>query len=281
MIEGGDATTDVISKTELAGEDVARLAEEVVKSIAPEINTVNDQVEDVVDPGPEVKFKLVYNKQTYEIIMGEKQTVRALKDHIETLTQLPRSMQKLMYKGLLKDEGKTLAEIKVTKNCKMMLVGTTMTDLVAVTTKPTTSEIAQVAGPAVVTKEKLCKQKVHQKVLDKGKPDFAMEGKSGVKLPLPPTPLGGMLNKQGDKVRLTFKLEEDSLWIGTKARTDKVSMGSIKSVVSEAIEDSPEYHIMGIQLGPTEMSRYWLYWVPAQYVDAVKDTVMGKWQTFF
>jgi len=266
MIEGGDATTDVISKTELVGEDVARLAEEVVKSIAPEINTVNDQVEDVVDPGPEVKFKLVYNKQTYEIIMGEKQTVRALKDHIETLTQLPRSMQKLMYKGLLKDEGKTLAEIKVTKNCKMMLVGTTMTDLVAVTTKPTTSEIAQVAGPAVVTKEKLCKQKVHQKVLDKGKPDFAMEGKSGVK---------------GDKVRLTFKLEEDSLWIGTKARTDKVSMGSIKSVVSEAIEDSPEYHIMGIQLGPTEMSRYWLYWVPAQYVDAVKDTVMGKWQTFF
>lgn len=280
MIEEGNATSNVIDKTEIAGEDVAKIAEEVVKSIAPEINAINDQVEDVVDPGPEVKFKLVYNKQTYEIIMGEKQTVRALKDHIETLTQLPRSMQKLMYKGLLKDESKTLAEIKVTKNCKMMLVGTTMTDLVAVTTKPTTSEIAQATGPAV-TKEKLCKQKVHLKVLEKGKPDFAMEGKAGVKLPLPPAPLGGMLNKQGDKVRLTFKLEEDSLWIGTKARTDKVSMASIKSVVSEAIEDSPEYHIMGIQLGPTEMSRYWLYWVPAQYVDAVKDTVMGKWQTFF
>ena len=26
-----------------------------------------------MDPGTEVKFKLVYNKQSYEIIMGEKQ----------------------------------------------------------------------------------------------------------------------------------------------------------------------------------------------------------------
>ena len=37
----------------------------------------------------------------------------------------------------------------------------------------------------------------------------------------------------------------------------------------------------GIQLGPTELSIYWIYWVPAQYVDAVKDTILGKWQTFF
>ncbi|PRD23045.1 UNVERIFIED_CONTAM: Ubiquitin domain-containing protein UBFD1 [Trichonephila clavipes] len=36
----------------------------------------------------------------------------------------------------------------------------------------------------------------------------------------------------------------------------------------------------GIQLGTTEASRYWLYWVPAQYVDAIKDTILGKWQYF-
>ena len=33
---------------------------------------------------------------------------------------------------------------------------------------------------------------------------------------LPSTPLSGMLNKHGEKVRLTFKLETDELWIGTK-----------------------------------------------------------------
>ena len=57
-------------------------------------------------------------------------------------------------------------------------------------------------------------------------------------------------------------------------------MGSIKAVVSEAIVGSEEYHMMGIQLGPTEASRYWVYWVPAQYVDSIKDAVLGKWQHF-
>lgn len=33
---------------------------------------------------------------------------------------------------------------------------------------------------------------------------------------LPPAPLSGMYNKSGGKVRLTFKLEQDQLWIGTK-----------------------------------------------------------------
>lgn len=62
--------------------------------------------------------------------------------------------------------------------------------------------------------------------------------------PLPEFPLAGMLNKSGGKVRLTFKLEQDQLWIGTKDRTDKIPMNSIKGVHSEPIHDHPEYHIM-------------------------------------
>ena len=26
--------------------------------------------------------------------------------------------------------------------------------------------------------------------------------------------------------------------------------------------------------------RYWIYWVPAQYVDAIKDAILGKFQFF-
>ena len=62
--------------------------------------------------------------------------------------------------------------------------------------------------------------------------------------PLPPTPLSGMLNRTGGKVRLTFKLECDQLWIGTKERTEKVAMSSVKAVVSEPIAGHEEYHIM-------------------------------------
>ena len=93
-------------------------------------------------------------------------------------------------------------------------------------------------------------------------------------------PLSGMYNKSGGKVRLTFKLEQDQLWIGTKERTEKLPMGSIKNVVSEPIEGHEDYHMMAFQLGPTEASYYWVYWVPTQYVDAIKDTVLGKWQYF-
>lgn len=53
-----------------------------------------------------------------------------------------------------------------------------------------------------------------------------------------------MLNKHGGKVRLTFKLESDQLWLSTKERTEKLPMGSIKSVISEPIENHEEYHVM-------------------------------------
>lgn len=33
---------------------------------------------------------------------------------------------------------------------------------------------------------------------------------------LPQTPISGMYNKNGGKTRLTFKLDQDELWIGTK-----------------------------------------------------------------
>jgi hypothetical protein len=62
--------------------------------------------------------------------------------------------------------------------------------------------------------------------------------------PLPQVPLSGMLNKQGKKVRLTFKLELDQIWIGTQQRTDKIPMTSIKGVVSEAIADHEQYHML-------------------------------------
>uniref|UniRef100_A0AAV2KDK2 UBFD1 PH-like C-terminal domain-containing protein n=1 Tax=Knipowitschia caucasica TaxID=637954 RepID=A0AAV2KDK2_KNICA len=61
---------------------------------------------------------------------------------------------------------------------------------------------------------------------------------------LPTVPLSGMFNKSGGKVRLTFKLEQDQLWIGTKERTEKVPMGSIKNVLSEPIEGHEDYHMM-------------------------------------
>ena len=37
-----------------------------------------------------------------------------------------------------------------------------------------------------------------------------------------------------------------------------------QTVVSEPIEGHEEYSMLALQLGPTEASRYWIYWVPNQ-----------------
>ncbi|CAL1676523.1 unnamed protein product [Lasius platythorax] len=179
--------------------------------------------------------------------------------------------------GLAKDD-QTLRNLGITKGAKVMIVGSKLDDVLAVSI-PTKQDLIDEAVSAV-SKEPLSQQKVHRKVLDKGIPEDVMPGILDSKEPLPEFPLAGMLNKSGGKVRLTFKLEQDQLWIGTKERTDKIPMNSIKGVHSEPIHDHPEYHIMAIQLGTTEASRYWIYWVPAQYISAIKDAILGKWCYF-
>ncbi|XP_054707042.1 ubiquitin domain-containing protein UBFD1-like [Uloborus diversus] len=224
-----------------------------------------------------VDFKMIFNKQKHDICFPLDETILELKKHFEALVGVPASMQKVMFKGLCKDE-RTLRDIGFTKGVKVMVVGSTLNDVLAVNTP--TEQDSKEEKAAASTKEPLCKQKMHKKILDRGVPEDALPGIKNAKDSLPPYPLSGMVNKSGGKVRLTFKLELDQVWIGTKERTDKIPMNSIKTIVSESIEGHEEYHIMGIQLGTTEASRYWLYWVPAQYVDAIKDAILGKWQYF-
>ncbi|ESO12437.1 hypothetical protein HELRODRAFT_62886 [Helobdella robusta] len=227
-----------------------------------------------------VSFKIVYNKQTYSVTLPLDDTVESLKLHIEKLTEVPIQMQKLMFKGRMKEEG-TLRDNKLTTGSKIMVVGSTMNDVIAVSqaSSSVVKESNSVAGTS--NKEPLSKQKPHKTVLEKyGMPDDVMPGIKNCQEPLPRIPLSGMYNKSGGRVRLTFKLEADQVWIGTKERTEKLSLGSIKAVVSEPIDGHEQYHLMALQLGPTEASRYWIYWVPSQYINAIKDAILGNWQFF-
>lgn len=227
-----------------------------------------------------VDFKVVFNKQTHSVRFALDETVESLKRHLESLINVPVAMQKIMFKGRMTDEA-TLRDHKLVNGSKIMVVGSTVNDIMAVNEPAAKAKTESSKVEATASKDPLCKQKVHKTVLDKyGKPDDVMPGIKNKREPLPPTPLVGMYNKTGGKVRLTFKLESDQLWIGTKERTEKLSLTSIKTVVSEEIEGHEEYHLMGLQLGPTELSRYWIYWVPAQFIDAIKDAVLGNWQYF-
>jgi len=225
-----------------------------------------------------VEFKVVFNKKKYDITFGLDDTVGALKVHLQDIISVPSTMQKIMIKGLAKDE-MTLRKLGVIKGSKVMVIGSTLNAVLEVAKKPTPQQMKEAEKDAE-KKESWCQQKLHKKVLERGKPEDAMAGIKNTRESLPPFPLSGMLNKSGGKVRLTFKLEVDQIWLGTKERTEKLPMNSIKAVSSEAIEGHEEYHIMALQLGPTEASRYFIYWVPAQYVESIKEAILGKWQYF-
>lgn len=223
-------------------------------------------------------FKVIFNKQKYDVSFDLHSTVAQLKEHLHSVIGVPKEMQKVMVKGLAKDD-KSLKECGITSGSKVMVIGSTFDDVLALV-RPSAQTVIEEKQKSSPGKEPLSQQKLHLKVIDKGLPEDVLPGIKNVKEPLPQHPISGMVNKSGGKVRLSFKMENDQLQIGTKERTEKISMSSIKNVVNEPIEGHEEYHILGIQLGPTEASRYWIYWVPAQYVDAIKDAILGKWHYF-
>ncbi|XP_033281879.1 ubiquitin domain-containing protein UBFD1 isoform X7 [Orcinus orca] len=160
-----------------------------------------------------VDLKIIWNKTKHDVKFPLDSTGSELKQKIHSITGLPPAMQKVMYKGLV-PEDKTLREIKVTSGAKIMVVGSTINDVLAVNTPKDAAQ--QDAKAEENKKEPLCRQKQHRKVLDKGKPEDVMPSVKGAQERLPAVPLSGMYNKSGGKVRLTFKLEQDQLWIGTK-----------------------------------------------------------------
>eukprot|EP01104_Vermistella_antarctica_P015263 TRINITY_DN4960_c0_g1_i2.p2 TRINITY_DN4960_c0_g1~~TRINITY_DN4960_c0_g1_i2.p2 ORF type:complete len:144 (+),score=15.82 TRINITY_DN4960_c0_g1_i2:353-784(+) len=85
-----------------------------------------------------ISFKVVYAKKPYVITNLQKDsTVGELKAHLHELTGLPPATQKLLKGGILKDDTKTLQEVKVTEGCKVMLVGTKIADMLTVATVET------------------------------------------------------------------------------------------------------------------------------------------------
>lgn len=82
-----------------------------------------------------------------------------LQRHATSSAGLPPAMQKVMYKGLL-PEDKTLREIKVTNGAKIMVVGSTINDVLAVNTPK--EVIQQEVKAEENKKEPLCRQKVRR-----------------------------------------------------------------------------------------------------------------------
>ncbi|KAJ3174113.1 hypothetical protein HDU88_000081 [Geranomyces variabilis] len=232
------------------------------------INTDNS------DDPTAIPFRVTHGKKTHEMRLAPTTTVAELKDHVEAVTGVSVALQKLLYKGLLKNE-QTIDAAGIVAGAKVMLMASKVEDIVKLATAAATTA-APTQTPQVIKKTPMCEMTEHKKVLDKGKPDDVEVAVLGVsRAPIPSHGLRGMLNQRGDRVRLTFKLEQDQVWIGTKETTQRIQMSSIRGVRNEPIASHPEYHILVLQLGPTEKSNYYFYWTPCQYIASVKEAILG------
>eukprot|EP01111_Echinosteliopsis_oligospora_P006047 TRINITY_DN2001_c2_g1_i1.p1 TRINITY_DN2001_c2_g1~~TRINITY_DN2001_c2_g1_i1.p1 ORF type:complete len:286 (+),score=112.30 TRINITY_DN2001_c2_g1_i1:67-924(+) len=224
--------------------------------------------------GEEIAFTVVFKKQTFPITYGAERTVGDLRIEIAKVTGIPAGLQKLMLKGMLKNDSETLSAAGIKNGVKIMLIGSTIQDVITAAPSSTPSSSS---SSSATERENLCDKLPHKKIIEKGMPDDLMPAFRGGHDPLPEVPLYGVLNNRGDKVRLTFKVPTQELWISSKANTQKMPFLSIKGVTYEAIKGHEEYHIVILQLGSSEATRYFLYWVPAQYVRAIQNTIMADY----
>ena len=124
--------------------------------------------------GESIDFKVVFNKKKYDITFGSEETIGALKSHLQDIIGVPSTMQKIMIKGLAKDE-MSLKKLGVVKGSKVMVVGSTLNDVLEVAKKPSVQQLKE-EEKKEAQKESWSQQKIHKKILEKGVPDDAMPG---------------------------------------------------------------------------------------------------------
>ena len=231
---------------------------------------------------PSIELRIGFGKVQQTVSRGADTSIAQLKEEIAKETSVRVEHQKHVFKGqYLKDE-QILGDIKGLKSgSKIMVIGVKEQDLkIARNTANTSINIAS-DFDAKPTQEPWRDQGKHKIILGKPKPDDTWPGIAGKQVPLADsqTQIPGLLNSQGTKVRLTFKSDIGQLWIGSATHTQKILYSSVSRIEAQEIGGEGEgkggYSIVRIQLGAAAANSYWLYYVPSQYVAAIKLRILG------
>lgn len=227
------------------------------------------------DAAPSVSFSLTWGKQKADLKRPAASTVSELKEEAERLWGVPSARQKLMFRGLVKDDGATLAKVGIKDGAKVLLIGSRDED-VAAAAKPQEATAGPAAwdAPPPPPEEPICQQTQHAKVLAKGRPEDGLPGISGRQVPLADgqNAVPGLLNSQGSKVRITFRPDLQQLWVGSATHTQKIPYTSVHKIESWPIEGHEGYSILALHLGAGKL---WLYFYPSQLVSTIKIRVIG------
>eukprot|EP01116_Phalansterium_solitarium_P008315 TRINITY_DN219_c3_g1_i1.p1 TRINITY_DN219_c3_g1~~TRINITY_DN219_c3_g1_i1.p1 ORF type:complete len:298 (+),score=112.81 TRINITY_DN219_c3_g1_i1:35-895(+) len=222
-----------------------------------------------------LKFTVTFKKDKYDIEFPANERLGKLREHLARLSGVAPGLQKLVYKGAVKDDSKTLKEAGIADGLRIMLIGTTLSEVMEMSKPEPTPSGGKFEEEA--PREPLSEQTSHKKIVAKGPPEGAEAGRIGRNDPLPQVPLQNIYNNIGTKVRLTFKVWTQELWISSSSTTQKIPFNQVRAVSTEPIHGNEQYHIMSLQLGSSDKNKYFLYFVPCQYTRAIKNTIMSDY----
>lgn len=216
----------------------------------------------------------------------ETETVGALKECVRKVTGVTEGLRLMLRGAILKDESRPLGAAGVRAAAKLLLVGSAASEIAGVNDRRGVAPVADAPAPVargaargvlpVTLGKGVQDQPVHRRIIDAGPPADALPGVRGARDVLPAQPLTGILNGRREATRLTFKPFAQELWISTHAQTEKVPFFTVRNVMWEPIRGHEEYAVVAFQLGAldSERSRYYVYWVPVQYAQAIRNTIL-------
>ncbi|VDD82641.1 unnamed protein product [Mesocestoides corti] len=243
--------------------------------IFPAANENGESFTETTNSRASVHLTVIHNRKRYPLELSPDLTVRDLKLQLEALTNVPADMQKLIFQGILQDET-TLSELKLpSSGVKIMLIGSERSATDKIRNQVAVSATPEKTEDDTSAAENWSTTAEHRRVLTSyGKPEDAIVGFSVSEVLPDDQTLVGLHDKRGRALRLRFKAETHELWLATTSATHKIPLSTIQAVDHQPIVDDPGYHIMAFQLGPTIKSRFFVYWVPAQYVESIKTKAL-------
>lgn len=155
-----------------------------------------------------LKFTVTYGKEKVDLELPETFTVTELKHVLEEKTRVPQPMQKIFFKGQIKNESLTLQDLHIRPNSKLMLIGSTAAEITqASSTAPIIIEEEKKQEPSeIFTREE-------RKIIEKGLPPDAMPIFSGFSSL--PSSIHGIFDHSGTPARLTIRNDIEQLWVAT------------------------------------------------------------------
>lgn len=103
-----------------------------IKEDAASGDSKKETIDKVIDKySKPINFIVIHNKIRYSVSMLPSSTIRQLKDKLFDIIGISSQVQKVMIKGLAKDD-QTLESLNVNSSSEIMVVGAKIQDIIAI-----------------------------------------------------------------------------------------------------------------------------------------------------